>query len=1049
MSMSQMRRILSVLTKTILLTTLILIGLAFVLPMLYKKEIAESIRKAINDNIYGEFRFEEANLTLFRNFPSLNLEIHKPELFSYNNEDTSRIFAANEFVVFLDLWNIISRKETLRIEGIELNKPEITIIQYNDSISNFDIVKETKSEKAQGEEGFDLDINQFNISEGNIAYKDLANGMNVFLTGINQELNGIFRKKDLDIKTRTHVGSLSLESDGISYLNKAKLDILLDLAVQGEQSKYIIKTGEFSINELDLLSSGSLALSDDGSMQVDVLIRSKETKVKDLFSLIPSSFKGSWDQVSSTGAFKFNGTIKGQYSDSLAIYPTIKFDLNVNDGSVKYPGMQFSLDQINLDISAMDMSNKLDQTTIDIKKFDFSLNNRPFSGKLRATDIQRDFYVAGNINGSVSLSDFSKFMPLEQGTSLEGLIDANLIFDFNKGNLEKQNFENSKIGGTAKITDLRFADTKSPELKISTLSMIFSQTDCNIDQMQLQYGRTDCKGSCNIKNPMSMLMDAGEANISLNLFGNVLDLDEFMATDSIGVESEKVISDNNSAQSNPLSGINLNLKGEYASVKYEDYRIKNAKTEIQYYQDLLKIKSFTADINDNYLSVTGDLNSIMAYANNSARLEGNLFLKGKDFDVMKFMATEEGVSAESTSESEVFEVPTGMDINLNFDFDKILYDKWQFNNSKGHLAIADHEIQIRKFNSSTLGGNIGLLGLYNSRDIKKPVFDLKYEMSKVSFGRAFESIDMVRRIAPIFKFIEGNFNTTLVCSGAMDQAMNPVYSSIILDGFIETLDGMIKNYSPLEKISQKLGVDELKNYSLQNTKNWIHMEDGTLKLSPGERKIKDINVKYKGSHQVAGDMDYQFVFRIPKSKFKNSIVGDAAESGMQFVTGLASKSGFELKTKSHINLAVNLTGKLLDPKIGFKVVGEDGDEVSDEAKGMVSEAVHSVADSARKRADAELSNLKKKALDQAKKTEDSLRVVAAKKIQEEKDKAINKAAEELKKNVDSNLVNKGKEVLGEKATKEAEKIIKEGGKREMDQIKDKVNEWNPFKKKKE
>lgn len=50
--------------------------------------------------------------------------------------------------------------------------------------------------------------------------------------------------------------------------------------------------------------------------------------------------------------------------------------------------------------------------------------------------------------------------------------------------------------------------------------------------------------------------------------------------------------------------------------------------------------------------------------------------------------------------------------------------------------------------------------------------------------------------------------------------------------------------------------------------------------------------------------------------------------------------------------------------------------------------------------------------------------------------------------MDSNLLNKGKDVLNEKLGKEADKILKEGGQKEVEQIKDKVQEWNPFKKKK-
>ena len=1045
-----MNKVFSLVVKAFFFILLILMGAAFLLPILYKKEITESVRKIINENINGEFKFKDASPTLFRDFPNLSLEIDKPELYSFVANDTSRIFAANEFVIYLNLWNIISRKEVLKIKGLELNSPDIFLKIYNDTLANYDLVQSTGKEETKAEKGIDLDIDLFKLSNGKLVYTDLPGGLDLILSEINQNFSGIFRKEDLNIQTETEVGSIELKDGAIKYLDKAKLKFYLDLAIQDGQSVYVIKRGEAILNQLNVYTSGNVNFSENGSLILDLIFQSKESKVKDLFSLIPNSFKGTWDQVQSSGAFKIDGFIKGQYNDSLGIYPSFKMDLGVADGSVKYPGMKFSLDQINFNISAKDDGNQLNQTDLLIHQFDFALNNRPFSGKLSILNLQNEFKADGNTKGSISLSDFSQFMPLESGTSLKGLLDMNMMFQFNKRNLETQSPEGMDVSGIIQITDLEYLDKQSPDLKISNLKMEFSKFDCLIDPMQLNYGKSDCQGNGKIKNPMSLVSGAGKSEIFLNISGNELDLNELMEPDTNITSTTTTQSVSSSSQtSNPLAGIELTMNAKYNRIIYEDYNIRNAETEIEYIEDELKIKHFSSQINDNDLTLTGEMRSLMAYVNDQSRLNGDLRIKGGELDVLKFMGSEPQQTSQTSEESVAFEVPTGMDLNINFEFKKILYDNWQFGAPQGLLSIIDHEMQLKKFKSSTLGGIIDLKGLYNSKNPKSPVFDLKYDMSKVNFGKAFESIDMVRKIAPIFKYIEGHFNTTLVCSGALDGTMAPVYNSINLDGFIETIDGFIKSYTPLERIGNKLGVDEIKSYSLQNTKNWVHLENGTLKLSPGEKKIKDINVKYQGTHQVLGDMDYQFVFKIPKSKFKNSILGDAAESGTQFIKGLASKTGLDIKTKSHVNISVNLTGKLLDPKVGFKLLGEDGADATDEAKEMVQGVAQSASDSIRKKADAELENLKRKAIEKTNRAEDSLRAIANKKIQEEKDKAIKKATDELKKNVDSNLVNKGKDVLGEKATKEAEKILKEGGKKEMDQIKDKVNEWNPFKKKKE
>lgn len=77
-------------------------------------------------------------------------------------------------------------------------------------------------------------------------------------------------------------------------------------------------------------------------------------------------------------------------------------------------------------------------------------------------------------------------------------------------------------------------------------------------------------------------------------------------------------------------------------------------------------------------------------------------------------------------------------------------------------------------------------------------------MKNVQFNKAFASVKTIAVLAPIFKFIEGNFNTSIVCSGSLTPDMSPVFSSLNLNGLIETLDGFINAYPPLQKLHPNL-----------------------------------------------------------------------------------------------------------------------------------------------------------------------------------------------------------------------------------------------------
>lgn len=64
--------------------------------------------------------------------------------------------------------------------------------------------------------------------------------------------------------------------------------------------------------------------------------------------------------------------------------------------------------------------------------------------------------------------------------------------------------------------------------------------------------------------------------------------------------------------------------------------------------------------------------------------------------------------------------------------------------------------------------------------------------------------------------------------------MFPVIDSINIDGIIETLEGSIKGFKPLEAIADKLKLNAIRNLNIKNTKNWITVQNGLV-------SIKDFN----------------------------------------------------------------------------------------------------------------------------------------------------------------------------------------------------------------
>jgi hypothetical protein len=203
-------------------------------------------------------------------------------------------------------------------------------------------------------------------------------------------------------------------------------------------------------------------------------------------------------------------------------------------------------------------------------------------------------------------------------------------------------------------------------------------------------------------------------------------------------------------------------------------------------------------------------------------------------------------------------------------------------------------------------------------------------------------------------------------------------------------------------------------------------------------------MQISGQHSIAmtGGMDYNIRAEIPRAMLEKSSIGSTANKGLTLLSQEASKLGINLAQSDIINVGINLTGSLTDPKTNIKLLGTDGNtSVADAAQQKAKEEI----DAAKK----ELENEANKKIDEGKeivkkttdKVTDTLKTVANQQIDAVKKEVEKQAGEVLK--------DKAGGVIDSTAKKELDKLL--GGKKDstaVDDIKDKLDKFNPFKNKK-
>ena len=287
-------------------------------------------------------------------------------------------------------------------------------------------------------------------------------------------------------------------------------------------------------------------------------------------------------------------------------------------------------------------------------------------------------------------------------------------------------------------------------------------------------------------------------------------------------------------------------------------------------------------------------------------------------------------------------------------------------------------------------------------------------------------------------------------NGALGKDMMPDLSSLSISGFLQTIKSTVAGLKSLEDVANKLNISELKNMDLNDTKNWFEVANGVVTVKEFDKKLKDINLKISGTHSLTNEMNYSIKAQVPRKKLEANAVGAAVGSGLNVLLAEAAKYGVNIKNSEFVNVAFNITGSMLSPKVSMKLLGGDGEtSVADAAKGAANAIINKAKDSVTTRANEELDKYKAKAKEAADRALDSATRVAQAKVDEVKQKAIDEAKKRASEALDKQMGDKAGKRVGDEIDKQLEKTGGGGAaKKEADKLKDQLNKWDPFGKKK-
>ena len=1027
----------------------LLLGLIIALllvPILFKGELIDFIKDKLNEEVHATVDFDDVSLSLIKAFPSVSVDLDNLRVQGVDEFKDATLFSADKIHLTTDLKSIIKPAEGINIKKISVERPVANILITKSGKQNYDIVKDKTDSNNESAGNFFGQLESYVIKDAKFNYQDLQNNTEVSLDNLNHEGKGNFKGVAFDLDTKTSIAGMNFSSGGISYINDAKLAADVVLGVDMDKQLYAFKENEISLNDLDVSFVGTVQSIGSG-FGLNLDLKAPNNKVSSILSLIPSSYKGNFEDIQSSGNSFLEGSIKGTFDSVKEIFPKTNLVATIENGSMKYPSLPLPVNDINMKMKVSADKQDWSDMAVNVDNFSFLVKDDRMSGKMNILNAMTNPSIDGIIDGTLNLKNISQAFPVDNMRLNKGIIKAKIVAKATASDIENKNYNKMSFDGDIDVSDMDLSYEQWPvtltksksKLKPSAISTSISE---------LKVGKSDFNGTVNIVEPLAYLSAENSPSLNFDIQSQLLDADELQALSTVetsSTESSATITADSTQAINFDEYKEYKISGNYSAVKvkYEDYDVEKLNTKFKFQNDKLDLHSTDFLLNESPTSLRGSAENLIDYVMADETLTGKFFFNSDKINADDFMGSE----TTTTAEPQPFIVDEKWDMEIYPEIKSLSYDTYLLESLEGKITIADGIAQIEDGSAYSMGGKMIVDGLYNSTDASNPLFDLRYKLDKIAFKEIFNASESFKILAPIAKYIDGALNSTLIMSGPLNQDMTPNLNKLTASGFLETLKGVINGFGPLEKIGNALGIEKLKKMTIDGSKNWFDVKDGVVILKPHDHQVDDMVFNVAGNHSLDQTIDYTIKAQIPRDKLKKDKLGKNLEYGMDFLEKEAGSRGVNIDLGEMIYLDIFLTGNIKSPKIKVLPVGSGGKTLNEVVKNEVTKQVNVLKDTLQTELGKKTEQVKDTVSKVINKETDRIKQKAKDKVNEEAEKQKSKIRDALKGKADSAVTKILTDTLQDKVMDKTREVLGDQGAGKVDSLKDKLKEWNPFKKK--
>ncbi|MFT5859931.1 MAG: hypothetical protein ACI865_002038 [Flavobacteriaceae bacterium] len=596
--------------------SLLLIIIALILiPILFKDELKELVIAEVNKELNAELSLGDFDLTFISTFPDMTIQLIDAKLQGIGDFKDVTLMDIKEINAEVAFWSVVSGDQ-VEIDAVHIIDPVFDVRVLQDGLANYDIVKADSSktpEEIEEPSSFKLSLKEYSITNAMINYDDQASNMHAKIKNFTHTGSGDLTADVIDFETTTTMDELSYDMDGVSYLSETKTDATLNLLMEftEKSSKFTLKENKITLNELGFSIDGFYEMLENHD-NMDLKLNASQATFKQFLSLIPSFYQTGYESMVSSGNLKLNGVVKGKLNET--DLPGWDFGMVVSNASINYADLPGKITNIQMDAgSKYPGGANLDAMTVNVKKMHANMGDNTVDATLAMKQLMSDPFIQSTIKANVDLATLKDFVPMTEGESYSGILDADVDIKGAMSALDAEDFEAFTAKGNLTLADVVYKSADLPDdVTLSKMGFEFSPQNLALTELDAKMGTSDFKMSGTIDNYLGYALRDEPLKGAFDFKSNNLDLDRLMGTSEEPAAGNGSTETTTEASTDPVllpDNIDFNLTTTIDKVKYNGIDVKNVRGKVRLAEETATLENLTMDAMGGRIGLTGAYNT--------------------------------------------------------------------------------------------------------------------------------------------------------------------------------------------------------------------------------------------------------------------------------------------------------------------------------------------------------------------------------------------------------------------------------------------------------